>query len=69
MEREEFVKLYKEYVKAEQDICKFYRSVIGGCGNCPLMSFSCGIFDFNKAPVESVIEILDKWRHKNETNN
>ena len=69
MDREEFVKLYKEYAKTEQNVCNFYRKVIGSCENCPLQNLACGTFDFDRAPIENLIEILDKWRKKNEANN
>ena len=65
----DFIKQYKEYAKIESSICKFYRNVIGSCSQCPLHPFSCGTFDFDIAPIENIVEVLEKWRHKNETNN
>lgn len=65
----EFIKQYKEYAKIEKSICKFYRNVMGSCHQCPLLSVSCGTFDFDIVPIENVIAILEKWRKKNETNN
>jgi hypothetical protein len=64
----EFIKQYKEYAKIENSICTFYRKVIGSCSQCPILSF-CGTFDLTEASIENVVAILEKWRHKNETNN
>lgn len=64
-----FIEQYKEYAKIERSICEFYRKIIGSCSQCPLQSCSCGTFDFDLVPIENLVEILEKWRHKNETNN
>ena len=69
MEKEKFVKLYKEYAKTEKSICKFYRNTIGSCETCPLRNMACGTFDFDIVPIENLVEVLDKWRKNNETNN
>lgn len=64
-----FIEQYKEYENIEHQICTFYRKTIG-CTQCPLYGLSCGIFDFECTPtIESVIEVLEKWKPKNETNN
>ena len=65
----DFIKQYKEYAKIENSICKFYRNVIGSCSQCPLCAMSCGTFDFDIVPIENLVEVLDKWRKNNETNN
>lgn len=66
---DDFIKQYKEYAKIESSICKFYRNIIGSCKECPLQNMACGTFDFDIVPIENLVEVLERWRKDNETNN
>ena len=57
----EFIKQYKDY----NSVCEFYKKIIGSCSQCPLNPFSCGTFSFYLIPIESLVEVLEKWRDKN----